>query len=76
PTGKVISALNDHKRRDAPPAQINTFNNHSLFIVTKLDRLCFTTSISAIYDNHPRRNLAYYKPNLIKVIDIRVYNAV
>ena len=65
---------NNHNKRQYNPAiQIDTLDYYSLFPIARLHHLDLSTAFRT-YHNHYRRDLAYYKPNLIKVLNIIFIN--
>ena len=45
--GKVVSTLDNQKRREVPPFGINTFNYYNLFPITRLNGLTSPLLIGA-----------------------------
>ena len=66
---EVIFIDNYDKRRYGPAVRINTLNHYNPFAITRLYHLNFTTPFRT-YNNYNRGDLSYYKPSLVKVLNI------
>ena len=73
--GEVMLALDDDKRRDRPASSIDTLDYCCPLAIARLLRLCPTTPFEAC-NNHCSRDDAHLKPSLVKVVDIRLLDAV
>jgi hypothetical protein len=71
----MVLAGYDYNRRKCPTIRANGLNDRNLFSIALLELFRFFTFFGAYY-NHISGNLAYYKPNLVKIIDIRIRNAI
>ena len=75
PIGEVVGALHHDERRDAPTVRTDALDYGNPFSIARLDLFSFSAPIDTGYD-HCRRDLAYYKASLVKVIDVLVLDAV
>jgi hypothetical protein len=71
----VILPRYNKKRRDRITHRIDSLDYYNPFPITRLDLLCLFPAIRACY-NYSGGNNAYYKPSLVKVIDIRLLDRI
>jgi hypothetical protein len=71
----VSFGRNNQERRDRVTRRADGLDNCNLFPITRLGLLCLSPAVRACHD-YSCRDLAYYKPGLVEVIDIRVNNRV
>ena len=75
PINEVVGAFNHDERRDTLAVGINALDHGNLFAITRLDLLSLSGTIGTGYDYY-RRDLAYHKASLVKVVDVLVLDAV
>jgi hypothetical protein len=71
----MVLAGYDYNRRKCPIIRANGLNNRNPFSIALLKLFHFFTFFGACYD-HVGGNLAYYKPNFVEIINIRIKNAI
>ena len=71
----MICAFNDDEKKDASAGYINTFNNNSPFLITKLYKFSFFIFVWA-YNDHRNSNYIHYKADFIKIIKIFNLNSI
>jgi hypothetical protein len=71
----VIFALDDDEWWDRLASCINALDYYCLLPIARLLRLCLAT-LFGTRNNHCRRDNAYQKPRLVKVVDIRFLDTI
>jgi hypothetical protein len=71
PRIEVIFPCKNNERQDRVTYRIDSLDNCNLFLITRLNLLCFCLPVRACHD-HSCQNNAYHKPGLVKVIDILI----
>jgi len=71
----VVLRSQDDKQRDSLAEGIDSLDHYCLFTVARLGKLCLATAIRGC-DHHTREDDTYYKPSLVEIIDIVIYDAV
>ena len=65
----------DDEGGDSLAEGIDSLDNRCLFAVARLGQLCLSTAIRG-RNHYTSEDDAYYKPSLVEVIDIVIYNTV
>jgi hypothetical protein len=73
--GKVVLYGQDNKRRDSLAEGIDSLDYRYLLAVTRLGQLYLATAIGG-RNYYAYEDNAYYKPSLVEVIDIVIYDTV
>jgi len=71
----VVLRSQDDERRDSLAKGIDALDHCCLFAIARLGQLCLATAIRG-RNYHARGDDAYYKPSLIEVVDIVVYDTI
>ena len=75
PVGKVVPYGQDDERRDGPAKGIDALDYRCLLVVARLGQFCLATAVRGC-DYYAREDDTYYKPSLVEVVDIVIYDAV
>ena len=75
PRCEVVRALYDEERRQAKAIATNALDSCCPFTITRLKLLTLSTSIRTRYD-HISTDNAHHKACLVKVVDVRLLDAV
>ncbi|KAK4096024.1 hypothetical protein N658DRAFT_396992, partial [Parathielavia hyrcaniae] len=66
PVGEVVCALNNEKRREAPPFAIDALDRRRPFLIARLNCLASSASIGACY-YHGCADNAHHEAGLVEV---------
>jgi hypothetical protein len=71
----VVLRGQDDEWRDGPTKGIDALDHRCPFTVTRLGQLYLATAIRG-RDYYAYKDNAYYKPGLVEVVDIVIYNTI
>lgn len=75
PVYEVVCALNNERRREAPPFAIDALDRRPPFPIARLNCLASSTSIGACHYNRCADD-AYHEAGLVTVVEVAVVDAV
>jgi len=71
----VVLYGQDNKRRDGLAEGIDALDHYCLFAVARLGELYLATAVRG-RNHHSHENDAHYKPSLIEIVDIVIYDTI